>query len=89
MIAHWQVAFKVHPTRAGPPRPLPLHHAQELCSGGNLSDALRSGVPHGLGGEARLAQLFRGIVKSVLHCHQVRARVRSGVTIFTCATVGR
>jgi len=44
---------------------------QELCTGGSLGDVLR----HSMGplSEASAARLFRGIIKSVLHCHQVRA----------------
>ena len=43
---------------------------QELCSGGALSDVIRkSAEPLS---EERAASLFRGIIKSVLHCHQVR-----------------
>ena len=42
---------------------------QELCSGGSLGDLLRR-APGPLA-EARAARLFRGVVKSVLHCHQL------------------
>jgi len=48
-----------------------LFLVQELCTGGNLQDMLRQ-TPEPMS-EARAARLFRGIVKSVLHCHQVRA----------------
>ena len=44
---------------------------QELCAGGTLSDVMRR--TQGPVSEERAASLFRGIVKSVLHCHQVRA----------------
>ena len=47
---------------------------QELCTGGTLKDAFDGMAPVG---EARVAGIFRGIVKAVLHCHQVRARVRA------------
>ena len=45
---------------------------QELCTGGTLKDVFRT-APRAAG-EARIAGLFRGVVKSVLHCHQVGAR---------------
>ena len=42
---------------------------QELCDGGTLGDVMRAAqAPLD---EERAAGLFRGIVKSVLHCHQV------------------
>ena len=42
---------------------------QELCTGGTLHDLLRR-APGPLS-EARAARLFRCVVKSVLHCHQL------------------
>ena len=42
---------------------------QELCTGGSLLDVVRSEAPLS---EERAAHCFRGIIKSVLHCHQVR-----------------
>ena len=46
---------------------------QELCSGGTLSDLILRKSTQPIG-EERAAGLFRGIIKSVLHCHQVGAR---------------
>ena len=46
-----------------------LFIVQELCVGGSLHAVTR--LAPGPSDEARLAGLFRGIVKSVLHCHQV------------------
>ena len=37
---------------------------QEMCTGGSLKEAIRAGLT-----EARAAQLFRGLVRSVIHCH--------------------
>ena len=42
---------------------------QELCTGGNLLDVIRAEAPMN---EKRAAALFRGMIKAVLHCHQVR-----------------
>ena len=42
---------------------------QELCTGRTLLDVIRAQAPMK---EERAATLFRGIIKSVLHCHQVR-----------------
>ena len=44
---------------------------QELCPGGTLTDILQQSMAPL--SEERAAGLFRGIIKSVLHCHQVRA----------------
>ena len=68
---------------------------QELCSGGSLHSLLQT---RGAIGEEAAAGLFRSIVKSVLHCHQVRARAsREGTwppsvpvpTVSTCMHWGR
>ena len=42
---------------------------QELCEGGNLLDVIRDKAPLC---EEQAAGIFRGIIKSVLHCHQAR-----------------
>ena len=51
---------------------------QEECNGGTLKNAMHGGLAPGPAGEAKLALLFRGIVKSVLHCHQVRGDLERG-----------
>ena len=48
---------------------------QELCSGGSLHTMLQA---RGSLGEEAAAGLFRSIIKSALHCHQVRGGARSG-----------
>ena len=53
---------------------------QELCTGGTLKDAF--GPCRARVGEARVAGIFRGIVKAVLHCHQVGACARVHTTIY-------
>ena len=52
----------VHETANG------IYMVQELCTGRTLLDVIRKHAPLG---EAHAAALFRGVVKSVLHCHQV------------------
>ena len=42
---------------------------QELCTGGTLEDLLRRAA--GPLPEERVAPLFRGVVKSIMHCHQL------------------
>ena len=42
----------------------------QLCGGGSLVGLLKKSPTLS---EERCASLFRGIIKSVLHCHQVRA----------------
>ena len=42
---------------------------QELCTGRTLEDVIGAQAPMR---EELAATLFRGVVKSVLHCHQVR-----------------
>ena len=44
---------------------------QELCPGRTLMDVIKAQAPMR---EDLAASLFRGVVKSVLHCHQVGAR---------------
>ena len=46
---------------------------QELCGGGSLGARLQQPMAAPPLEEGRAANLFRGIIKSVLHCHQVRA----------------
>ena len=41
---------------------------QELCEGGSLSEVFKKPGPLN---EERAASLFRGIVKALLHCHQM------------------
>ena len=48
---------------------------QELCSGGSLHNMLQT---RGSFGEEAAAGLFRSIIKSALHCHQVRGGARPG-----------
>ena len=50
-----------------------LFLVQEMCAGGNLREMMRA---KGKVGEAAAARIFRGVVKSVLHCHQVRNLVQ-------------
>ena len=47
-----------------------IYLVQELCSGGSLIDYLIKNAPLS---EARAASIFHQIIKSVLHCHEVRA----------------
>ena len=46
-----------------------MYLIQELCTGGTLEDLLRRAA--GPLPEAQVAPLFRSIVKSILHCHQL------------------
>ena len=48
---------------------------QELCTGRTLQDVISAQAPLK---EEHAATLFRGVVKSVLHCHQVRTGARRG-----------
>ena len=41
----------------------------QLCAGGSLLDLIKRKTPVT---EERVAVMFRGIIKSVLHCHQAR-----------------
>jgi len=48
------------------------HCPQELCAGGSVIDVLKQALANRVTiSEERAALLFRGIIKSVLHCHQV------------------
>ena len=49
-----------------------LSQVQELCAGQTLQEVIKTQAPLR---EERAASLFRGIIKSVLHCHQVGAHV--------------
>ena len=49
--------------------PVRIFMVQELCTGRTLLDVIRAQAPMR---EELAATLFRGIIKSVLHCHQVR-----------------
>ena len=53
------------PPSAAPRAP----QVQELCTGRTLQEVIKTQAPLK---EERAAALFRGVVKSVLHCHQVR-----------------
>ena len=46
-----------------------LPQVQELCKGQTLREVIKAQAPLK---EGHAAALFRDIVKSVLHCHQVR-----------------
>ena len=45
-----------------------LYMVQEMCRGGNLMQLIEKSAPIS---EQVAAQLFRGMIKSVLHCHQM------------------
>ena len=69
--------------------PSSLYIIQELCTGGSVLDTVRVKAPLG---EDAAASIFRGIVKSVLHCHQVRlnwGRPRDGPPRGSSAHSGR
>ena len=49
--------------------PEKIYLVQELCAGGSLIDYLMKHAPLT---EERAASIFHDVLKSVLHCHEVR-----------------
>ena len=52
-----------------------IHLVMDLCDGGSLIDMLHREAPLP---EPKAATIFRSVIKSVMHCHQVRGPAPPG-----------